>query len=389
METTKVKRRDRSGHRERAVARGMLGLAAAGLVAVEATWPAAASPDLRAVVLHGLEGALVGGICDAFAVWKTFQAVETSASEVADGIGHFVGAQLLGASVVDSAVRDALARPEAREAVSQALDEWLGTEADLRARLGRYWEQGVPTLAAALAEVDLGDVRGGPGPSFLADPDAVDAVRSCGTAALGALAADDELWGQIRGAVEPIVAGAVPGGFGAGALSAVLLRKVRSRLADQARSTGTPTGQDDTLVRIVERAFAVAGPAYLNGWSALPREQRVRAATALLATVGPPAVDTLVGQAVQARDELQKMEAFSSHPLVRSATASMLPRVAAEISSRTSSVVTGLLRTREGSDLRHVVEANVGQYLQMIRVNGTVLGFVAGAVIGVALLLTG
>ncbi len=379
--------RDPSGRREKQLARGLIVMAGGGLALLAALWPAALDPAVRTILEHALEGAVVGGLCDAFAVWKTFSAVETSAADVADGLGQFVGAELLGASVVEAAVRDALARPEAREASYRALDQWLGSEADCRARFSRYWEDAVPTAAGTLADLDLGDVGAGLGrPAILDDVEAVAVVRACAGAAVEALAADDEFWRLVQLALEPMLT-AVPLGFGKMA-AGILVGKARERLRNPGGMAVAPA-LGDTLAPLVERALTVGGPAYLRGWTALPRAQRVQAAGVLLGSLSAPAVEALTTRALAARDHLSTLDAFSSHPLVRSATDSMLPGVAQGISERSTVVIAAILRTRSGGQLRAVVEANVGRYLQLIRVNGTALGFLAGGAIGAVLWLAG
>ena len=71
------------------------------------------------VLEHGLEGGLVGGLCDWFAVWKTYNAIETDSSAVAGEIGKWVAKDLLNQNTLKAQLNQIIEDPNnQREIIS-------------------------------------------------------------------------------------------------------------------------------------------------------------------------------------------------------------------------------------------------------------------------------
>jgi uncharacterized membrane-anchored protein YjiN (DUF445 family) len=69
-------------------------------------------PSLFFIIEHGLEGGLVGGLCDWFAVWKTYNAIETDSNKVAIEIGKWVSKDLLNQNTLRAQLNRIIEIPE-------------------------------------------------------------------------------------------------------------------------------------------------------------------------------------------------------------------------------------------------------------------------------------
>lgn len=80
------------------------------------------------VVLSALEGGLIGGLCDWFAVWKTYKAIEEDSSKLSSEIGNWVADDLLHHEVIRSRIKMVLEDPSTRDEVHEVLLETFGDE---------------------------------------------------------------------------------------------------------------------------------------------------------------------------------------------------------------------------------------------------------------------
>ncbi len=345
---------------------------------VVALWPASREPTWRAIALHGLEGALVGGICDWFAIAKTYKAIEEQAAAVATGIGAWVGHQLLAGHAVQAMLTRVLDDPKRRKHVYDAVDQLVGTQQDAEALVGRTWARIEGTVAAALAEQDFTRVSLPSGGALLDDEDVSDAIQTCSRRAMGAVAADPAFREQFDDAL--------PGGMiGLGLKLAKPLDRVQ-RWAE-AEPTGDAGPVDPALAELVATALKVATRGYIANWQGLSAAQRLRAATALVHSLREP-ISVHLGRGLCAeRDRLRALDRLNGHPL-----AARIGEVAEAVlnesfSAGVAALVTESLASLSGPGLRAMVEEQTGRYLHRIRISGTALGLVVGSVLGAVLTL--
>src|SRR3954462_5540781 len=121
------------------------------------SWPG----TLWEILVHGFEGALVGGLCDWFAVAKTYRTVEDNKDAVATSIGDWVSGELLSQEVIRCRLDALVDDPQVHARVCRAIDQTLGPIPQTRELVARSWktiEGKVIELAAAyrLGKADLG-----------------------------------------------------------------------------------------------------------------------------------------------------------------------------------------------------------------------------------------
>ncbi|GDX80180.1 hypothetical protein LBMAG42_19910 [Deltaproteobacteria bacterium] len=361
------------------MAHGLLAAAIVGTIAVVALWPASVEPTWREIALHGLEGALVGGICDWFAIAKTYKAIEDQAAAVATGIGAWVGHQLLAGHAVRAMLHEALDDSDLRKQVYDAVDQAIGAPEDAEALVARAWVRIEGTLAATLAEQDFTKVNLPAGGELLDDDDVRDAIQTCSRRALGAVASDSEFGSKFNAAL--------PNGPKGWAVMALTPLDRVAKWAEAEPSGAEPV--DPALAELVATALRVATREYTASWQGLSAAHRLRAATALVRSLREPISSHLGKFLCAERDRLRSLDRLNEHPL-----AARISEVAERVlnkrfSAGVAALVTGSLNNLSGRGLRAMVEEQTGRYLHMIRISGTALGLVVGGVIGGVLALVG
>jgi len=132
---------------------------------------------------------------------------------------------------------------------------------------------------------------------------------------------------------------------------------------------------------------ALAG--YIKGWNALSEEQRTEAVIATLGHLRDPLVSAMVELVHRLHEELRKTETLIELSLIQNLVDSLKESLDQGVSDKIGEVVTGALKNQSPEEFRKNLENNTRNHLEMIRINGTLLGFVVGGIFGVILGLVG
>lgn len=353
--------------------------AAAGLLATLLAWPHGASQFWRSALLHAFEGALVGGLCDWFAVNKTYGAIETKSREVADGIGDWVSKELLSHHVLRKNLQAILSSPEVKEQAYAALDRWVGSEAEIRRDLHVLWDRIQPTVVDYVVRYQLSPSDLGATAGVLEDERVVAAVGHCLGRALEDLGGSAELEQAIQAGLDE---------------QGVIVKFVVGRLDIPAAVKGlgirirtdpvgaTSSGEMGPAVAAVARRGAGA---YVTAWNDMRDTQRREAVAALIEHLAAPVIAAVSQLPVRLRDDLRRLDRLGDHPRLREAVGWVEARVDERVSGQVGRMIADKLKAQSPRELRQLMEQYTNRYLQLIRLNGTALGFGIGLVLGAAM----
>ena len=96
-------------------------------------------PSLFFIVEHGLEGGLVGGLCDWFAVWKTYNAIETDSNKVSIEIGKWVSKDLLNKNTLRAQLNRIIEEPENQKEIIALIETYFDTQENTKKILDDFW----------------------------------------------------------------------------------------------------------------------------------------------------------------------------------------------------------------------------------------------------------
>lgn len=355
----------------------LLAGAGLGLLVTALFWRAGVMGFWRSALLHGFEGALVGGLCDWFAVWKTYSAVETKSAEVADGIGRWVSDELLSHHVVRKNLQEIFHDPEVKRAFYVALDGFVGSEEDVVTELTRLWVKVEPPLVEYVVAYELSaDELGAAGGAF-DDERILAAVGHCLGKALEDLGDSPELHAAVqavlrnKGGITRLLANLF---VDVGHECKEIGTRLRSNVLEETR--------DGSIGAAVAAATRRAAGSYVAAWNEMRPGQRREAAAALIEHLSRPIFAALAKLIVKERDRLRRLDRLIDHPRAKQMIEVLDRLVDERLSSHVGRFVAAALRSQTPQELRRRIEAQTGRYLQLIRVNGTALGFVIGLVIG-------
>lgn len=322
-------------------------------------------------VRHALEGAIVGGFCDAFAIWRIYANIKREYQALAREVSRFVVHDVIKAERVMDDVRAALDGPAATKALLEMLKDKFPSQRQLEARCMDFWERELhPLVLERVVKADLHSWLGETATAgkLLNDPHVRGVVRRCLKAAI----VDKPRAARLHKLLElSWVKGKV--------FNEERLFKELEKLAtalDQPPQPGQTEG--GKLVREYLQA-------YISAWSELTPEQRRSASERTLREVAPIIVRKVAEMLWMQRDDIIDFLAtgsgISRHPFVELVSRQLEP-VVNRIPEILERAIYGKLERLGASGVRNLVEDNTRERLDYIQLNGTLLGAAIGLGVG-------
>ncbi|MCB9656373.1 MAG: DUF445 family protein [Sandaracinaceae bacterium] len=372
------------------LATGLLVLAAIACVTVALLQGHGVLPHALwvAVLLHGLEGALVGGLCDWFAVVKTYRTVELHRDDVADGIGDWVRDELLSEHVIRKQVDAVLDSPATRDALYARLDKELGSRDELVAKVEGVVASIEKRIVPEAVAFELGDFGTTRVDDVTRDARMEPVFRTCLAEAVLVVLDQPESAEVIDAALKQYV-----GIF----RSLGIAKKERivqelKEAAVQFRDDSLPSA-DNVLVKALEKRtdflLSTGVAAYLHAWDALTELERRNAIAALLERARPVVVTAVTAWIEAQRDELRRMPTLKDYEIAVSVRNLLVERIDQSVSDGVGNAVRESLKEQPASDFRAMLEWQTRRQLEMIRLSGTLMGVAVGAGLGGLLHLLG
>ncbi len=331
------------------------------------------------VVLHAFEGALVGGLCDWFAVAKTYKAVVTHRDAIADGIGNWVADELLSREVIKSELDKVVHSEEVRTKAYVWVDRTLGSAEHTAELLTSLWEKAEPTVVDWIVAADVTPRGMGSLADAFRDPRIAHVLRACVGEILLTIADHEDLPPLVRRLRKelPLMARVF-----------VSTEEVSKRVRAAGEELTRPAPPDTPDEGWIDRTVALlidAGGSYVQAWNGLTQLERRGAIEAGLEHLRTPVLDTLGRVAHRERERLRKLVTLSEHPAVRVVLEQIESYLDDDLSTEVGRVVTAALKDRDPDDFRRNLETQTREHLETIRINGTVLGLGIGAAVGLLL----
>lgn len=325
-----------------------------------------------AFLRHALEGAFVGGLCDAFAIWRVYVTIESGYDPLSREVSRFVSRDIVRADNLVADVRASLDSPDTTKAVRTLLDDRFPSQAKLTEVCLGFWKDDLRDVVLERAiKADLQKMLDAPtdAADILDDADVRMVLRHC----LSATIADTERAGRLHKLLD---------------LNWVIGKifdkdDLRERLADFAKSLDEPPRPGPTEAGTLLRDYLKG---YVSAWSDLPEGERRKAAEKVVDALGPVFIAKIAELLWEEREELVRFlstgQRISTHPFVDALMTRLEPAIA-----RVPTLIEDTLYTKlsslGGKGVRALIEKNTRSRLDMIQLNGTLLGLCVGFLVGV------
>ncbi|WP_246048584.1 DUF445 domain-containing protein [Leptospira sarikeiensis] len=333
------------------------------------------------ILIHGLEGGLVGAICDWFAVWKTYKAVESESETIAEEIGRWVSSDLISEQKLKSYIGGILDEPENIQAVRALLDTYLKGEKEIREFLNLIWDKIEEDIVVYVSNFRFS----GADKQILHELNSRKEILSTVRFLVGETlmkVSDHEDFGER---IQRITKGL---SFLAKPLIWLIDPKKRIKEFGEGLKEGKDfeTEEEEVLFELYS-IFSECAELYVGSWNELPvakREEAVRA----LADFVREQLNRLASEVVLAhKEEISKLENLREYGPIRSFLEFLSSKTNESVSKYVGDQISRGLKLLEPKQFRENLELKTRRVLEKIRINGSLLGFLVGSCIGCLVLL--
>ncbi len=329
------------------------------------------------ILLHGVEGGLVGAICDWFAVWKTYRAVEAQSEGIAEEIGKWVSTDLIGEHKIKSYLDEILDDPENIETIKELLEKHLAGEKEIREILEGIWNKVEEDIVRYVTNFKFSGADKEILHELNRRKEILGTVRFLVGESL-VKAADEEDFGER---IQRITKGL---SFLAKPLIWLIDPTKRIREFGQGLREGKDFQTDEEGVLFeVFSIFSECAELYVGSWNELPHEKREEAVRSL-ADFGKEQLNRLITDLVIShKEDIGKMENLREYAPIRSLLEFLRTKTNETVSQYVGDQISKGLKLLEPKKFRENLEAKTRNVLERIRINGSLLGFSVGTGIGI------
>lgn len=326
------------------------------------------------VVMHAAEGAMIGGICDWFALTKMYNTISGNQRQIASEIGTWVEKELLTAKTIATRL-DKLAKDQAtRDRIYLWIDQQVGNQSDAHNLISSLWKKHLKIYAISkIAGYQLTPAEISAATSATLNPDLTSAFSICIGNALRSVAAQKN---ELNLLIDQHAGNLIYSAFGKAIASGKL-----NMLADKL-ITGDLNIDKASKKNHLESLLQSATEAHIKTWNNIPVEDRIKAVSALFDTLEDHVIAVLATELVNSRDQLRKADSLAEHPLVKQVLGNSEKIINDDLSSTIGNTVTNALNEISPKELKENLEQRTRHHLELIRINGTVLGGGLGLLMG-------
>ncbi|MDG1484041.1 MAG: hypothetical protein P8R54_30900 [Myxococcota bacterium] len=364
-------------------------------------------PEVWWVVVfrHACEGAFVGGICDAFAIWKVYSKVETNFEQLTEAVSSTVIDDMIKPEEVIAQLQGRLHEPEFARQLMGRVETLIPDPQAIETFLTDAWmetlrERCVTWLIELDASNTLAQLDQHPGGLAIhRDPMLRAGVYRC----LKHAAADTELsdrlyqgiieqYGQVSAfeipAFPPIKRTSTPV-----PLEKIIRRvldpeTLHQRLLEAVDQMMAPTeGGEELPLREVAMDYARR---YSDGWVQTPLSNRRLLATRLVDQLVPPLIHSISEEIWSHRNDLNRIVSddmpLNAHPAIEYISlevSRLLTEKLSALDGHSADLLVERLRAQGSGAFREMLERRTRPELDWIQVNGAGLGLVLGTLAGV------
>ncbi|TGJ98628.1 DUF445 domain-containing protein [Leptospira langatensis] len=333
------------------------------------------------ILVHGLEGGLVGAICDWFAVWKTYKAVEAQSESIAEEIGSWVSTDLLNEHKLKSYLDEILDGPENIRIIRELLDKHIHGEKEIREFLDLVWNKVEEDIVLYVTNFKFSGADKQILHELNRRKEILLTVRFLVGEAL-VKATDKEDFGER---IDKITKGF---SFLAKPLIWLIDPKKRIREFGEGLKEGKDfqTEEEEVLFEVFS-LFSECAELYVGSWNELPDHKRQEAVRAL-ADFGKEQLNRLISELVLShKEELSKLENLREYGPIRGLLEFLRSKTSESVSQYVGEQIAKGLKLLEPKQFRENLEMKTRRVLERIRINGSLLGFLVGSCIGILVLL--
>lgn len=326
---------------------------------------------------HAWEGGLIGGLCDWFAVWKTYKAIEEDSDIVADEIGKWVAKDLINQETLRVQFRKILEDPNIQTEIIKLLDTYFGTLEDTKKVLDKLWEKIEKPFKEFIVNYEFNIKEMKLISETTHDQVILNTVKLCLGEALISISYDKEFQNFITKRVNK------QNVFVQWFFYWLKLEEVLRKYGDKLRTGTNFTSKEEKTIDEVFTIISLSVDKYIISWQNLSYQEKSRAVEALFFKIKELVGNSLAKFILEHKEILRSSKTLSEYKPVQEIYGLLEGKIDQNISNFIGEKISERLKSQNPTDFRKKIEWQTRNVLENIRINGTILGFVLGAFAGI------
>ena len=332
------------------------------------------------IFFHALEGALVGGACDWFAIGKMYKKIEVNKKNIAKEIGGWVKNEIINSREIRNRLHE-LARDEGvKDKVYLWLDKLLGDERQASDLLTSIWKKHIRQFVHdkivnyELSKDDVAVISGAVG-----DGSVEKVFTYCFGKALVAISKKSEVIDFRDAVLNGLAVNFVTQKFVKWYVDPVFIEGLGKKLIGG--ELGALSSSSPIKVGL-DACLKIAYPEYVSSWNGLPGNIKRQCVDNFFDNLERAVIDVLAQELCSQRNKLRNFDKLIEWDAVDRSIKAAEEFLNDDLSDYVGSSVAESLNNLEDKEFRNSLEDNTRAHLESIRVVGTCMGFVFGAGLG-------
>lgn len=333
-------------------------------------------PLLYQILLHGLEGGLVGGLCDWFAVWKTYNAIEKDSETVAREIGKWVASDLLNQSTLRAQLRSIIDDPSNQKEIIALIETYFDTKENTKKILDDFWAKIEGPVTDYIVNYNFTSAEIQIITDTAHDRTIVETVKLCVGDTLVRIAEEKEFRNVLERAMEEqnIITKFIT--------NLLNIPELIRGYGEKLKKGESITGSDEQVMDEMVTLASISLDKYFLSWDALPKDRKIVAVNALIFKIKEGFGNMLARFIIEYKNELKARKSLGEYRPVREVFDFIESKIDENVSGFIGDRITTRLQSQDPKDFREKIEWQTRNVLENIRINGTILGFLLGGIIG-------
>jgi uncharacterized membrane-anchored protein YjiN (DUF445 family) len=335
--------------------------------------------SVKKILINGFEGGFVGGLCDWFAVWKTYNAIEKDSLTVADEIGEWVASDLLNHETLKQQINQILDSSETSEEIYKLLDTYFDTQESAKEILRTLWSKMDKQVIEYIVHYEFSLNEMSLINNATQDTIIIDTVKNCLGGTLIKVSEEQEFKDFVKKLLD-----------NQNMMTKILTSMIN--IPDMVRGFGEKLksgkiseqvfNENEKFLNEFLDIITMSADKYILSWQELTVEKKEEAVNALVMQLREASLEIFSKFIIQHKNTIRASKTLRNYAPVREFFEFIQIRIDSKVSNLIGQKISERLKSQDPKDFRINLEWKTRNILENIRINGTLLGFAIGFLIG-------
>jgi hypothetical protein len=330
------------------------------------------------ILLHAAEGGFIGGICDNFAVWKINNRLKKDQNKLAEGIGLFVKEDLLFQRFFEDQFENVLTNPRMVNNLYGLIHSKFPDVATAKDDIEKLWIMAEPIIKNKIVKHDFTSSEKSNISGLFMDEAIHRNIRICLSNTILKTTEREKFLILIRDIINQQGTLAKMGNIALGLDKSAIAKftDIANRLKDV---TYKPSSEEEKLVDDILALLSLAVGDYIFSWEALSGNQKAAGVEAVLKIVKGVVCENLAHAIISSKKEIKSVDQLWKLPIFKAIIDSVDELIDERLKS---TIATGISDSLKKTDIQAILEPKTAPIFNVMKLMGTCLGFILGAVVG-------